>query len=359
MDLAFSLKKRSTRLLQLLLRPMQALHALRFRLEKNHKLILVSPCGGFERMDAQTLQGFSEGIRENAQYSAGKTISFSTDAKVIDVFVSYKRQDLFDNMNSRATSGIDVYEKLRNGGMNWVCCIAPKNASYLWAQGSFDCRRDSSGYVMYLPSYASINSIGFKIDDKCYVKVAEESPNPKIVFYGSSITQGCAASRPGLNYVNQVAIGLGYEVVNYGFSSSAKGEKEIAELIALEHADIYVIEYDHNATLAELEDSHESLYGIVRGHNPSSFIIFLSRISSGVSITPDEYAKRDKVIRRTIERACQRGDVNIHYIPGDKIAPTKKRDLLTDDRHPNDEGMSLIARHIMQVIIERQNVQCN
>lgn len=358
MDVIFSCQKRITKLLQILLRSKQIFVSKRFTHQKDCRIYSMSPKGGFERIPQRKLSSLSCGIRENARYSAGKTIKFSTNADLIDVLVTYKQQDRFSNMDVQMSSGLDVYGVRADGNAVWICCISPKNVSQLWAEGGIVCKQEFSSFLIFLPSYASIDEVNFRIKKGRAIVVEEELSDTTVLFYGSSITQGCAASRPGLNYVNQVALQLGCRVVNYGFSSSAKGEEEIAQLIAHEHASIYVIEYDHNATVDELKRTHQRLYDIVREQNPSSFIIFLSRISAGVSISLDEYEERDRIIKKTINHAAKQGDSNVCYIPGNEIVPISKRLLFVDDRHPNDRGMTLIAEQVVRVIKERQNDRC-
>ena len=53
-----------------------------------------------------------------------------------------------------------------------------------------------------------------------------------VVVYGTSITQGANASRPGMAYTNILSRRLNVEFVNLGFSGSGRGEPEVAEVIA-------------------------------------------------------------------------------------------------------------------------------
>ena len=49
------------------------------------------------------------------------------------------------------------------------------------------------------------------------------SPHP-VVFYGTSITQGGCASRPGMSYQAILGRRLNLDHVNLGFSGNGKGE---------------------------------------------------------------------------------------------------------------------------------------
>lgn len=67
-------------------------------------------------------------------------------------------------------------------------------------------------------------------------------------FYGSSITQGGCASRPGADYVSVLSRILNVDVVNLGFSGSARGERTMAEYLSALDCSVFVMDYDHNAT---------------------------------------------------------------------------------------------------------------
>src|SRR5690606_21637774 len=68
-------------------------------------------------------------------------------------------------------------------------------------------------------------------------------PKP-ILFYGSSITQGGCASRPGNAYCQMVARRFDAECLNFGFSGSARGELAMAEVLASLDPAVLVLDYD-------------------------------------------------------------------------------------------------------------------
>ncbi len=53
-----------------------------------------------------------------------------------------------------------------------------------------------------------------------------------VVYYGSSITQGGCASRPGNSYQGFISRHLKADYINLGFSGNAKGEETMARYIA-------------------------------------------------------------------------------------------------------------------------------
>lgn len=204
--------------------------------------------------------------------------------------------------------------------------------------------------MLYLPIMTPVSSvrIGILPEDRL---LPVQSPKLKIGVYGSSITQGCACSRPGMSYVSQLGRMLDARMINLGFSGSAKGEQKIANMIAAIELDVLIIEYDHNAILEELKKTHWEFFQTIRKAKPALPVIFLSRISGGISASMEETENRRQVILDTIQRAKEQGDQQVWFVDGMKINRQHESGcLLADDRHPNDLGMTMIARQLTETV---------
>lgn len=274
----------------------------------------------------------SRSLTENAKFPAGRVIVVKTEEPV-KLIVCYNVRRNLKNMDGKATSGIDVYKR-EEDGFAFIKTIFPPKENQMHCTATIN---ESGEMHLLLPSYASLSHLYISSGE-----VITPERGKKVVCYGSSITQGCAASRPGLNYVNMLYL-EGYDTRNYGFSESAKGEPEVIKEIASEHADVYVMEYDHNATVEELSKTHQNTYNILRSENPNSKILYLSRISGGISISREEEAERIKIISTTVENA----DNNTFFLSGNINDPTP---LLKDDKHPNNIGMELFKRRILEYL---------
>ncbi|WP_343222827.1 SGNH/GDSL hydrolase family protein [Paenibacillus agaridevorans] len=65
--------------------------------------------------------------------------------------------------------------------------------------------------------------------------------------YGSSITQGGCASRPGMAYPAQLGRSVNLKILNLGFSGNGKGEPEVARVIAgIERPAALLLDYEAN-----------------------------------------------------------------------------------------------------------------
>ena len=87
--------------------------------------------------------------------------------------------------------------------------------------------------TLYFPCYGSVRDLelGFKTG----AVVKEHTPytyTKPILFYGSSITQGCAASRPGKAYPSTLSHRFDFDFINLGFAGSCRGEEVLCEHMA-------------------------------------------------------------------------------------------------------------------------------
>ena len=182
-----------------------------------------------------------------------------------------------------------------------------------------------------------------------------ESPTPykyekPIVFYGSSITQGGCASRPGTVYSAILSRKYDFDYINLGFSGCARGEKEMAEYIAGLDMSVFVYDYDHNAPSAEyLKQTHEPFFKIIREKHPDIPIICMTMPNPNPIWEPE---KRKEVIKATVDNARARGDKNVYYI--DMSGYLEKHDVLNesivDAAHPNDLGFYFMSLAVEEVL---------
>lgn len=212
---------------------------------------------------------------------------------------------------------------------------------------------DMEDVTIFLPRNEPVVDVEISVDDAYTV----EEPTPyrsdvkPIVYYGSSITEGGCCTMPINAYNAIISNRLNVDYYNLGFSNSARGELEIADYIN-ETFDmgIFVYDYDHNAPTNEhLENTHEAFFLRIREKNPSLPIIMMSR--PWATYSPDDAHRA--IIRKTYERAVERGDKNVYFIDGETFF--KKEDAymcLVDTVHPNDYGFVCMANTIQPVIEE-------
>jgi hypothetical protein len=207
-------------------------------------------------------------------------------------------------------------------------------------------------YTINFPLYNDVNEVylGLKEGSTISAGLSYNGEAP-IIFYGSSITQGGCASRPGNSYEAMICRRLNRDHLNMGFSGSAKGEPALAEYFAKLPMSLFVCDYDYNApTVEHLEATHYPFYEIIRAKNPDLPYLMVSRHTAHRSLNAD---RRREVIRASYEKAKANGDENVYFLDGDSFFPDEWRDACTVDTvHPNDLGFYFMACAIGDVIAD-------
>ena len=324
--------------------------------------------GRFHRMPTEVADPIGGSVKGQNYSSAGARVRFSTDAPYMVVYCKNPRSVYFSNMTPMATTGVDVYLDYPNVGgrvpySRYMHSVRPPQTSGESFSSRFNFPAGKKYVTMYLPMYNTYEDMYIGLPEGATLDVGLPYVNKKpILFYGSSITQGASASRPGCAYTSIVSRRLNANIVNLGFSGGAKGEDEMIAYLAEQDMSIFVCDYDHNAPNAEhLRATHEKLFLAVREKHPSIPIVLISKPDfnqfgdSGRMRTADSAARRDVIID-TYRNARQRGDKLVWYIDGEGFfSGPDEGDCTIDGTHPNDVGMLKMADTVHRVLLRILN----
>lgn len=222
--------------------------------------------------------------------------------------------------------------------------------------------------VINFPLYASVEIVYFGIDEDKYIKMPKEdlSKNHKIVIYGTSITQGGCASRPGLLYTNILSRHLKGEFINFGFSGNAFGENVFAKIMAeINDVTMFIIDYEANGgTNGKLALTLEDFINTIREKHPLTPIVIVSRIKYLFDDLNEEQNKKREQIRlfqaNVVKKYQKLNDDHIYYINGQKLLGKKYDEYTIDSIHPNDLGFMKIAESLekeLKKIINKEKTQ--
>ena len=169
-----------------------------------------------------------------------------------------------------------------------------------------------------------------------------------VVTYGSSITQGGCASRPGMSYQAILSRKLNCDYVNLGFSGSAKGEDEMIDYISNLDMSLFILDYDYNAPSCEhLKNTHEKLFKAVRKNHPDLPVIMMCRPKH---ILTGEECERRETIETTYKNALEKGDNNVYFIDGAELTSLCGNEGTVDSCHPTDFGFNSMAEAVYNVM---------
>lgn len=296
----------------------------------------------FVRLPIEDLPWYSEGVQLLAYHTAGGRVRFCTDSARVAVRAKSLNSGMMSHMPLTGSAGVDIY---RNGV--FAASVRPAVADGGWFEGVYSSSGTMAQYEINMPLYNGLTAILIGLDNGAQVL----KPNPykydrPVVYYGSSITQGGCASRPGNSYQGFLSRWLDADQINLGFSGNGRGEAEMAEYIASLPMSAFVLDYDHNAPSVEhLEKTHEAFFRIVRKRNPLLPVIFVSK--PDFDNNPEMNRARRDVIRRTYENAKNNGDSLVYFVDGKTLFGETDRDACTvDGCHPNDLGFYRMAQTI-------------
>jgi len=308
--------------------------------------------GKFRRLPESVAETVSPGVLRLHGHTTGGRVRFRTDSPYIAVSVRFGAISLYSHMSTVGSAGLDLY--LESEKRCIKSFLPPRDVA-----GHFESVIDLTltgvqEYVIDLPLYAEVVSLHIGLAEGAQLLPPKMLPShKKVVFYGSSITHGACASRPGNSYAAMVSRRFGFDYVNLGFSGNAKAETAIADYIAGLDMDVFVYDYDHNAPNPKyLAETHEKMFRTVRAAHPDIPIVMMGRPKYYVN---KDTAQRMEVIRTTYENAKAAGDDKVFFITGPELMALCGEDGLIDACHPNDLGFASMAKALGD-LFEREGI---
>ncbi len=282
-------------------------------------------------------------------HTAGGRVRFCTDSEYIAIHAEYSEIGRLPHMAFINGAGFDLYEdsptddvSVYRGSFRPHCNIVDTFESSV-SVGQKKLRY----FTINFPSYSAVTCLHIGLKEGASIGGGVKYKNRRpVVYYGSSITQGACASRPGNIYQNMIARSLGLNYINLGFSGNGKAEDIIVDYMSTLDMCAFVSDYDHNAPNAEyLAKTALNMYKKIRAAHPEIPYIMLSR--------PDFDANyEDSILRRNAiidvyRYARSQGDTNVYYIDGEGIFRGEFVDCCTVDKtHPTDLGFAYISKAI-------------
>lgn len=308
--------------------------------------------GFYTRMPQETADQVSEGVGSLNAHTAGGRVRFRTDSSFIGIHAVMDNVRSMPHMTLVGQSGFDLY------GKEHVDEKEMYRASFVPHTGvkagySSSCVTDGTltYYTIDFPLYDGVKELYVALKkDAVLLEGAPYSHEMPVVYYGSSITQGGCASRPGNSYQGILCRRLDTDYINLGFSGSCRAEEVMIDYLASLKMSVFVCDYDHNTPNVEhLKATHMPLYQKIRQAHPKLPILFLS--APTIRMRREEFEPRREVVRNTYEAALAQGDQNVYYIDGEEFFEGEDWDSCTvDGTHPNDLGFYRMAHRIEKVL---------
>src|SRR6266478_5092278 len=301
--------------------------------------------GEFFRLPAALQEKFPPPVWNLAKSPSGARVRFRTDTATLAIRLEYPSPPNMNNMHSFGQTGVDLYAD----GAYRGTAIADKDAQpgkiyeHVYFGASPRAWREAT---LYLSLYKPVKVISVGIDGEARLEKARSfAVASPVVYYGTSITQGGCASRPGMSYQAILGRLLNIDFVNLGFSGNGKGEPEVADAVSQIDAGCFVLDFaQNNGTVASLREVYGPFLDRLRKAHPDTPMlaitpIFSTREASGAS---QNEGMRDH-IRQVVSQRIGAGDRNLQVVEGTDLLGPSRSDGLVDGTHPNDLGFQWMA----------------
>lgn len=312
------------------------------------------PGAPFRRMPESVAAAVSEGVAFLNTHTSGGRVRFCTDSARVAVRVQMPQNGRMPHMTALGSSGFDLYVRQEDGTFRYYASfVPPTEYAPVYEAPVYFADSHPRELLIHFPLYDAVDRLEIGVEPEASLTPGTPYRDAlPLVFYGSSITQGGCASRPGNSYEAQISRRFNADFVNLGFSGNARGETAVADYLASMKMSLCMLDYDHNSpSAAELDRTHEKLFLTVREKQPDLPILLATKTDPirDPQMEADEDIRR-AIVSRTYENALRRGDKQVRFVDGryvfSRLADKglSPYDCTVDGCHPNDLGFFCMAQ---------------
>ena len=313
--------------------------------------------GDLVRLPGRLKSTFRPPVWSLARSPSGARIRFRSDTKILSLRLEYPSTPKMANMHAYGQTGVDLYAD----GVYFSTAVADLEAKpgKIYERVLLDlpnAPRVEREITLYLPLYMPVKVRGIGLDPEAKVTPAKPFARAKpVVFYGTSITQGGCASRPGLSYEAILGRRLNIDFVNLGFSGNGLGEPEMASAVAEIDAACFVLDFGANHKTGEaMRAVYAPFLDAVRARHPATPIVVMTPLYTAreermPSLKLDWQQRRD-YISQVVRQRIKAGDKQLFLVDGARLLGSNPGDGLVDGGHPNDLGFSRMADGLAPVL---------
>jgi hypothetical protein len=294
----------------------------------------------FDRLPAKAEVQVPPAVWSLSRDSAGMMVRFQTDATAIHARYKLAKSNLaMPHMPATGVSGLDLYARDVHGNWKWVQVTKP-TAQNVEQMLISDLKPGVREYAAYLPLYNGVESLEIGVPKGASFTGLKPRDQP-IVFYGTSITHGACASRPGMVHTAILGRRLNRPVINCGFSGNGRMDASVGELLTEIDAAVYVIDCLPNMNPALVTERTVPLVKQLHAARPHTPIVLVEdRRFSNDWITPGKHqfhTENHAALKKAYTELKSAGLKGLYYIPGDSLYGNDTEGS-TDASHANDLG---------------------
>ncbi len=294
-----------------------------------------------------------------SQHSAGINIRFKTNSP--EIWVKWELMGFSPkaNMTAIGASGLDLYCR-KDDKWQYVNSGIPKqikNEALLIS----DMETSSKEFMINLPLYEGVKKIEIGVVQGYEILKSDDlqEEDLPIVFYGTSITQGASASRPGMAYPSIISRNLGVETINLGFSGNGKFEKSVGEVLCDFDSKLLVLDCTPNSSPEVINENALDLILQFRSCHPNVPILLVEsiireyshfKITDSTVFGSRQYINRqNQALKEAYYKAREMGVEQLYYLEADNLIG-HDHEATVDGTHLSDLGMMRIAEAVQNKI---------
>ncbi len=303
----------------------------------------------YDRLPARAEGVVRDPVWNLSRHSAGMCVLFRTDATELRVRWTVTNGSLaMAHMPATGVSGVDLYlhrddDATAPGGWRWVGTGKPHRREGNEAELATELDGATHDWRLYLPLYNGTESLEIGVPEGATIAPLPRAADraAPIVFYGTSITHGASASRPGMTHVAILGRRLDRPVVNLGFSGNGTMDASMGDLLAELDAAAYVIDCLPNMNGEAVAQRAAPLVRQLREARPDTPILLVEDRTYAYAHARPSAAERNATSRAALREAYEtllaEGVTGLRYLEGDALLGDDG-DATVDGSHPNDLG---------------------
>lgn len=311
----------------------------------------------YRRMPKRPAWPLPEAVDVLANHTAGGQIRFRTNSRRLVLRTRLTAPPLMDHMAVTGQGGFDCYLGTV-GRQRYLGSARFKVGARVYESILFELPEATMRQVtINFPLYAGVKKVLIGLDQGARVRPPPPCEDDRaIIAYGTSITQGGCACRPGMAWTNILSRRINRPFVNVGFSGSGKGEPEVARAIAgIRDPSLYVLDYEANCPSADhLAKTLPEFIRILRKTHRRVPILVVSKIRFASEnfdpVRAKEHRVRHDIQKAVVRRLNRAGDRRVFFLDGGRLLGRDFDECTVDGVHPTDLGFMRIADGLTPVI---------
>jgi len=317
----------------------------------------------FDRLPARAKGLVPDAVWHLSRHSAGIAVRFVTDASRVSCRWKLQSASLaMNHMPATGVSGVDLYVRLPAGQevllgqcWRWVGIGRPE-AQANEKQPVSGLPAGEHEFLLYLPLYNGVESVEVGVPPEAKLSPGPARPASEakpVLFYGTSITQGGCASRPGMAYPALVGRMLDRPTINLGFSGNGRMDAPGVDLLAELDVAAYVIDCCPNMSGELVAERTEPLVRKLRDAHPDTPLVLMENIEyQAAAVLPGtlrSYTSKNVALRAAYDRLVAGGVTGLHYVEGKPLFGDDG-EATVDGTHATDLGFMRQAEKLVPAL---------